>query len=166
MVHLPFIISVIYYMEQMESVMRKVSLKVEAIVDVYINDPNDAPQAVELVKKNVDFWPTSHVDSVEIDGFRVVNISNFSPTEVNPVNNIPTYVLIHTHKYGTCVHTFATERPVPSDNTYSYGDEESESDNPYECIQFILDALNIDFEPDIGETITIEELNGRAIFIP
>lgn len=49
MVHLPFIISVIYYMEQMESVMRKVSLKVEAIVDVYLNDPNDAPQAVELV---------------------------------------------------------------------------------------------------------------------
>lgn len=74
MVHLPFIISVIYYMEQMESVMRKVSLKVEAIVDVYLNDPNDAPQAVELVKKNVDFWPTSHVDAVEIDGFRVVNI--------------------------------------------------------------------------------------------
>jgi len=74
MVHLPFIISVIYYMEQMESVMRKVSLKVEAIVDVYLSDPNDAPQAVELVKKNVDFWPTSHVDAVEIDGFRVVNI--------------------------------------------------------------------------------------------
>ena len=49
--------------------MRKVSLKVEAIVDVYLNDPNDAPQAVELVKKNVDFWPTSHVDSVEIDAF-------------------------------------------------------------------------------------------------
>lgn len=82
------------------------------------------------------------------------------------MNNIPTYVLIHTHEYGTTVYTFATERPVPSGNTYSYGDEESESDNPYECIQFILDALNIDFEPDINETITIEELNGPATFIP
>lgn len=54
--------------------MRKVSLKVEAVVSVYLNDENDAPNVVDIIKRHVDFWPTSYSDSVEIDGFKLSNI--------------------------------------------------------------------------------------------
>lgn len=70
----------------------------------------------------------------------------------------PVYILLHQYEYGNTLYKFASDTPKPVGHWW--GDLE------YDEIVPILQALQIDFEPEKGETIVIELDDQVATYIP
>lgn len=75
---------------------------------------------------------------------------------------LKTYLVTHNHRFGTDLHKFATEREALQNcvGTYNEGCEIDDD------LKFIINALDIDFEPDRDEYLDIELDNMVAVYIP
>jgi|GEM_PF-5276765 hypothetical protein len=75
---------------------------------------------------------------------------------------LKTYLVTHSHRFGTDLHKFATEREALQNCAASYS-EGCEIDDDLKCI---LDALEINFEPERDEYLDIELDDMVAVYIP
>ena len=86
---------------------------------------------------------------------------------------LKTYLVTHSHRFGTDLHKFATEREdlQALEGYYSGYDGGEEREDLQDVLQreplleVILDALEINFEPEREDTLIIDEDNMVAKYI-